>query len=59
MTLTRERRIELLAQELERVPSGELPPDANAIIAAMREGKLGPGFEAALRAMVRAEQEAK
>jgi hypothetical protein len=57
MTLTRARRIELLAQELER--STGLPPNSAAIIADMREGKLGPGFEAIIRAMVRAEQEAK
>jgi len=57
MTMTRARRIELLAQELER--STGLPSNANAIIADMREGKLGPGFEAAIRAMQRAEQEAE
>ena len=57
--MTRERRIELLAQELERVPSGELPPNSAALIADMRAGNLGPGFEAALRAMQRVAEESK
>lgn len=49
--MTREEMIEILAQELERAEN--LPPNAADHIAELREGKHGPGIEAALRAMER------
>jgi hypothetical protein len=57
MTPNRARMIEILASELEVTPG--LPPNAASLIADMREGKIGPGFEATLRAMVRVAEEAK
>ena len=56
--LTRKRRLEILAEELERAEG--LPPGANKLVAELREDKnIGPGFESALRAMARAEAEGK
>jgi hypothetical protein len=56
--LTRKRQLEILAEELERAEG--LPPGANKLVAELREGvNIGPGFEATLRAMVRAEAEGK
>ena len=52
--MTRARLVEILAQELERA---ELHPSAAKHIVDLREGKHGPGIEAALRAKERAVRE--
>ena len=53
--MTRERMIAVLCEELERAQG--LPANAPAHIADLRAGKIGPGFEAALKAMQRVERE--
>ena len=55
--MTREKMLSILADELERVEEA-LPEGAHKHIANLRDGiKIGPGFEAAIQAMVRVEKE--
>ena len=55
--MTRERMLMILADELERVEE-KLPEGAYKHIGDIRAGaKLGPGIEAAIRAMQRVEKD--
>lgn len=56
-TMTREKMIAILASELEA--SEGLPLNAANLIAELRAGNAGPGFESVLRAMQRAVAESK